>query len=54
MNSADNLCPCCGCIECCRDDQKCTNPAMHEKYSERGIEDQCPHCPRSPSDYGVE
>ncbi len=35
------LCPYCRKSE---EMQTCTNPDMHAKYAERGIEDQCPHC----------
>jgi hypothetical protein len=27
----------------------CTNPEMHAKYAERGIEDQCGYCKIDPS-----
>lgn len=30
----------------------CTNPEMHVKFAERGIEDQCPHCRITPDRVG--
>jgi hypothetical protein len=31
------------------DEPTCTNPEMHAKFAERGIEDQCGHCKIDPS-----